>query len=613
MSLHPPPPGDAEDAALDARTYWRLLALGLAMLLVALVGAGVLVVNGSRGHPGSHAASPTPPAAGAGNANGNAAAGHGPTATEQTSGASQPAGAPAGAHSGGPLSGIGALGPGAPLAGWVVTENAQPGTRDWLLTKPAKSHEIEGYANAVSINQGGSATLFVSTAAPTFHVDAYRMGYYGGAQGRHLWSSPELPGVTQTACSLTPGVNTVSCAWKPSLTVQTDATWPQGDYLFKLVASTGWQSYVPLTIRDDSSTAAYVLDNDVTTWQAYNLYGGYDLYQGPGGFGTRSRVVSFDRPYTLGTGSGDFLGNELHVVALMESLGLDVTYSTDVDVDQHPELLLAHKAFLSLGHDEYYSLAMRSALQAALGQGVNLVFFGANAIYRHIRFQPSPTGPDRLEVDYKAAAEDPLNGRDNADVTPIAWRDPPNNLPESTIIGDYYQCNPVTANMVIADPSSWIFAGTGVTRGTELTDLVGTEYDHYDPKAPGPRNVTVLARSPLVCQRRADYADMTYYTAPSGAGVFASGTLNWVPKMIPTPCAFPCPGPTVVRVTENILAAFGGGPAGRAHPSAANWQALGIPLPSPVPSGSPPASPGPDVGGQGALGAAGSRISPSGS
>ncbi|HEU5002097.1 MAG TPA: N,N-dimethylformamidase beta subunit family domain-containing protein [Actinomycetota bacterium] len=594
MSLHPPTPGGPKDGAPDSRTYWRLLAVGLAMLVVAVIGAGALVVNSSHGQPAPHAVSPTP-AAGAGddaNVNNPANAKVGGATPTQQSPAALP---PARASGGGPLAGVGALGPGAPTADWVVTENAQPGTRDWLLTKPAKNHEIEGYANAVSINAGGSATLFVSTGAPTFHVDAYRMGYYSGAQGRHIWSSPELPGVTQTACALTPGVNTVSCAWQPSLTVPTGAGWPEGDYLFKLVASTGWQSYVPLTIRNDGSTAAYEIDNDVTTWQAYNLYGGYDLYQGPGGYASRSRIVSFDRPYTLGTGSGDFLGNELHVVSLMESLGLDVTYSTDVDLDQHPELLLAHKAFLSLGHDEYYSLAMRTGLQGAVNQGINLVFFGANAIYRHIRFQPSPNGPDRLEVDYKAAAEDPLNGKDNADVTPVAWRDPPNSLPESAIIGDYYQCNPVTADMVITDPSSWLFAGTGVAQGTQLTDLVGTEYDHFDPKAPGPRNVTVLARSPLVCQKRADYADMTYYTAPSGAGVFASGTLNWVPKMVPTPCAFPCPGPTVVRVTENILAAFGSGPAGRAHPSTANWQGLAIPQPSPA-SAAPPASPGPDVG-----------------
>jgi hypothetical protein len=374
----------------------------------------------------------------------------------------------------------------------------------------------------------------------------------------------------------------VETAWKPSLTVTTDAAWPPGQYLFKLVASSGFQSYVPLTIRDDASRAAYLVDSDVTTWQAYNLYGGYDLYQGPSG---RSRIVSFDRPYALGDGSGDFLGNEFHVVSLVESLGLDVAYSTDVDVHEHPDQVLDHRAFISLGHDEYYSLAMRNGLQAARDHGVNLMFLGANAIYRHIRFEPSALGPNRHEVDYKDAKEDPLNGKNGADTTPAAWRYPPNNNPESTIIGNYYQCNPVVADMVISDPSSWIFAGTGVTAGQHLSGVVGTEYDHYDPKAPGPRNVDVAARSPLVCQGRPDYADMTYYSAASGAGVFASGTLLWIPKLDPN-CAMPCPGRVVTRVTENLLAAFGAGPAGKTHPSTGNWHSM----PTGLSSLSPPAT-----------------------
>lgn len=492
----------------------------------------------------------------------------------------------------GVLSGFGALGPNAPTAQWVISENEKPGTRAWVLTKPALHHEIEGYANRVSIDIGGSVNLYVSTSAPSYTVAAFRMGWYGGQQGRLVWTSPQLTGTVQPAFTVTPGVNMVSDAWQPSLTVPTDPVgWPQGDYLFLLTASTGYQSYIPLTIRDNLSTAAYLIDNDVTTWQAYNLYGGYDLYQGPKGYHSRSRIVSFDRPYTLGDGSGDFLGNELHVVALMESLGLDVAYSTSVDLAEQPDLVLAHRAFLSLGHDEYYSLSMRTALVNAIARGVNLVFFGANAIYRHIRLQPSPLGPDRLEVDYKNAAADPLYGHDNADVTPVAWRFPPNNAPESEIIGDYYQCNPVLADMVVADPSSWIFDGTGVQVGTHLKNLVGTEYDHYDPHAPGPTDVSILARSPLVCQGKPDYADMTYYTATSGAGVFASGTLNWVPMMIPTPCALPCPGPTVVRVTENILTGFGSGPAGTAHPSVANSAQIPIPNPSPAAPKSP--SPGP--------------------
>lgn len=50
-----------------------------------------------------------------------------------------------------------------------------------------------------------------------------------------------------------------------------------------------------------------------------------------------------------------------------------------------PGLLARHRAFISLGQDEYYSLAMRHALVSARDHGVNLVFLGANAIYRHIR------------------------------------------------------------------------------------------------------------------------------------------------------------------------------------------------------------------------------------
>ena len=48
----------------------------------------------------------------------------------------------------------------------------------------------------------------------------------------------------------------------------------------KLVGSADQQQYIPLTIREDSSTAAYVIQNSVTTWQAYNLWGGYSLYFG---------------------------------------------------------------------------------------------------------------------------------------------------------------------------------------------------------------------------------------------------------------------------------------------------------------------------------------------
>jgi len=330
-------------------------------------------------------------------------------------------------------------------------------------------------------------------------------------------------------------------------------------------------------VRDDTSRAAYLIQNSVTTWQAYNVWGGYDLYEGLDGsgssFGNRARVVSFDRPYTIGDGSGDFLGSEYPLISLVESLGLDVTYTTSIDVHEHPDSVLRHKAFVSLGHDEYWSLTMRQAVETARDTGVNLMFLAANAVYRHIRLLPSSLGPDRHIVDYKSAHEDPLSGIDNGDVT-VDWRDAPNNLPEEALIGDYYQCNPVHADLVVADPSSWVFAGTGLNDGSRLTGVVGSEYDRYVPGIKGaPDNVEVLSHSPLRCRGKADYSDMTYYSAASGAGVFATGTTGWIASIDPN-CVVPCAGVSVTKITQNVLAAFGVGPAGLQHPSVANLSQL---------------------------------------
>src|SRR5947208_7988170 len=272
-------------------------------------------------------------------------------------------------------------------AGWVKAENEKPGNRGWNLTNTTNQAPgaIEGYADHVSAVQGENVTLFVSTVAPTFHVEAYRMGWYGGDGGRLVWRSPEQPGTKQAAPTISPGANMVEAHWTPSLSVTMTPAWPPGDYLFKLVGSGNLQSRVPLTVRDDASTAAYVIQNSVTTWQAYNLWGGYDLYEGRTGrngtsFETRAKVVSFDRPYEMNGGSGDFMGNEFPLISLAESLGLDVTYWTDVDLHEHPERALQHKAIISLGHDEYYSSAMRNGLTRARDAGVNIAFLGPNAV-----------------------------------------------------------------------------------------------------------------------------------------------------------------------------------------------------------------------------------------
>jgi hypothetical protein len=450
--------------------------------------------------------------------------------------------------------------------GWIAAENRRPGTSGWRLTGLGARNAIEGWADHVSATAGRRVRLYVSTTARRFQVKAYRMGWYGGLGARLVWRSGQLPGRRQPPPTLTPRTNMVATHWRPSLSLTVGADWPPGDYLLKLVAASG-QRYIPLTVRDDRSRAALVIQNDVTTWQAYNRWGGRNLYVGPDGSpASRSRVVSFDRPYdAAGAGAGDFLGNEDPLVRLVERLGLDVTYWTDLDLHQHPERLLAHRALVSLGHDEYWSTRMRRGAEAARDRGVNLAFLGANAVYRHIRLQPSPAGPDRQEVNYKpwSSGDDPAWRTDPAEVT-TDWRRPPLNDPESRLLGAQYECNPTFAAGVVVRPSSWLFAGAGVRAGARLPGLVGDEYDRVQPGAPRPPGVQVLLHSPVHC-RGPSFADTTWYTAGSGAGVFDAGTGSWVCQL-ERACAKPRRSALTARVvravTTNLLRALAAGPAG---------------------------------------------------
>jgi hypothetical protein len=470
----------------------------------------------------------------------------------------------------------------APSARWLVQENARPGTTDWVVTGIQTPHSLEGYASQVSAVAGDDVILFVNTTAPAFHVEAYRMGYYQGLAGRLIYQSDTVGRQQQLFPSLSPGTNMVSANWEPSITLSIDQTWPPGSYLLKLVGTGGQQQYIPLTIRDDASHAAFVIQSSVTTWQAYNLWGDYSLYFGstPGGkdFAHRARIVSFDRPYpqTWAQGAADFFGNEFPLLYEMERLGLDLTYTTDIDLHAQPQLLANHNALFSLGHDEYWSTEMRSGAQSALAAGTNLAFLGANACYRQIRLQPSAVGPNRQQICYKDASEDPLS-RESPSLTTVNWIQAPLNDPESSLIGSMYQSVGANTDLVVTDSSAWLWNNTGLSDGEQLLGVVQGEYDRYVPSLPNPAGVDVLAHTPVPGQ--GNWSDITYYTLPAGGGVLASGMASFVYKLSNT-TAFPTnivptaiPGITeiLLQSMRNVFGTFGNGPAGVPQPSKGNW------------------------------------------
>jgi len=437
----------------------------------------------------------------------------------------------------------------------IQIENAKTAgvTTQWLIPDAsyASNQEIEGYASATSVNRGESINLYIQTKATdaTYTINIYRIGWYGGAGGRLVAGPITRSRTVQPACPITDAATRlVECNWTNPYVLSipnntSDPTdWASGVYLAKLTGgSTGKQSYIIFVVRDDARQSDIMFQTSVTTYAAYNNWGGYDFYDTDSIGLTPASKVSFDRPYKNsqrhmnGKGAGDFLSWEINMLRFVEREGYDVAYSTNIDSHTAASRVLNHRMFMSVGHDEYYTKQMYDALENARDAGVNLGFFGANNIYWQIRLEPSSlTGqPNRTIVGYKDAY-DPMEEIDPTLATYL-WRETvraPINRPEAGLIGVMYDYNTVDTDMVISDCSSWVCDGTGLRPGDVLPGMLGYEVDKIEPSSPA--GIIVITTSPYdAClnpsctgtERR--YANTTYYSAPSGAGVFATGSMQW--------------------------------------------------------------------------------------
>lgn len=449
---------------------------------------------------------------------------------------------------------------------WRVSEeNLLPGSAGWRVERPGPAQAIEGFADRVSVLAGEPVRLFVTCTAPWFYISAYRMGWYGGQLARRVWRSEELRGTTQAPPVVDPGTNLVSAPWEHTTVIDTSG-WPEGCYLLRLISSQGFDRWIPLTVRTGVAAGKLVFVNAVTTWAAYNRWGGgFNVDAGPDGkaktHAQRSKRISFDRPYD--NNGNPFSWYELPLLALAERLGLELAYATDIDLDQYPDTWRGASALIFPGHDEFWTESMRETVVRLRDAGTNLAFFGANAAARRIRLAPSDIGERRV-----------LLGQ--ADEIRL-WRESPNLLPESTVTGVISQGRGIDDAFVVTDPDCWIYRGTGVEAGTAFPHLVAVEYDRLDRRNPFPRPLQVIASSPISTKGReqsGELAQACYYTVPSsGAGVFSSGTLGWSTSL-PGGARAERNGEATTRfveqVTSNILTAFAEGPCGLAHPALDN-------------------------------------------
>ncbi|MBI1764947.1 MAG: hypothetical protein HYR56_26350 [Acidobacteria bacterium] len=422
----------------------------------------------------------------------------------------------------------------------ITLENNKPGTTEWELDDWSGHNVIEGYASKDSVPRGGSISFYVNTTASKYTIEIFRLGWYNGAGGRRMTNAVTRNGVRQNIPTPTAGTGLVECRWTSPYTLTipntSDATnWASGIYVAKLTANTGPQRYIPFVVRDDARVAPYLFQSSVTTMQAYNGWGGKSLYDFNSTFDQRAYKVSFNRPYSDGWGTGDLIndwsGWELNMLRFLEREGFDVAYCTNIDTHARANQLSNCKAFLSVGHDEYWSWQMRDRLEAGRNGGKHLGFFTSNAAYWQIRLENGYNGAaNRTQVCYKGAyAQDPFyNDATKRKYTTTTWRDPIVNRAEEALLGLQYAYYPVDADIVISNANHWVFANTGLRNGDTLPGLCGYEADRiYNIPGVSPANVIQLAHSPLVDENGPGASDMALYQHSSGANVFATGSMQW--------------------------------------------------------------------------------------
>ena len=364
--------------------------------------------------------------------------------------------------------------------GWVARENQKAGDKKWSDGVPLRFSadfsrrkdvpRIEGYVSASSATCGDKLTL-TTVGSKKFTASIYRMGYYNNAGARlvKLLKSP-----TQ---------------------ISIDAKTPPGQYLIKLSNNLRAATFVPFMVYGDApSDATFV--SSVLTWQSYNQWGGESLYKGADGAReTAATVVTFDRPYD-GDGSGQFRYMEQPLLTLMEKVGLDINYVTDFEVHNNPAIFQSTKSIIVGGHSEYWTVAMRDSIDAAVAAGVNLVAFGGNTAY-------AITEIENREIRGRTAYRDVLR-------------------PESLLLGSQYFALGIKKDLI--SNNLWPFASLG--KDAVIKDLYGYEADTaMGTVGPG---VQVSARAVISPTEKGFVAMSTYYNAPSGASVLNVGTNAWV-------------------------------------------------------------------------------------
>jgi hypothetical protein len=493
--------------------------------------------------------------------------------------------------------------PGTPPFVWDIPDAGQGG----YPIGPYKIGDISinGFTNWISYQAGDTVQFKIaSNRLGPYHIDIYRLGWYGGNRARLINTVfPTSDATQQPLCTLNQQLLNVDCSnWFPVATwlVPIDAAGaaPSGVYIAHIVRDDDLSSpgsHIPFVVRSTTRPSDIIVQTSEQTWLAYNewsdVYNPNSTYGDQGqNFSNRAYASSYDRPFDLRSRRGGygqtnyFFGNEYPMWAWLERNGYDVEYTTGSGVDQFSWTTLAppnHRVFLSIGHDEYWTANQRQNVEAARDAGLNLGFFSGNELYWETYFS------GRTMVCYKTS---------EGDVTPPVgdqwtgtWSG--GGSPSNSLTGQLFAVNSDGLNpppeisipaQFRSDPL-WVGASVASTpsdqNATLPSGILGYEWDEVtNNNGFLPDNIRTLSfttvnaisatldynQSVTFGQRVVNHS-LSLYQASSGAWVFGAGTVQWSWGLDDyhdsDDGTVMSPDANVQRLTRNVLSLMGAEPS----------------------------------------------------